>query len=112
MLLHFVSDPAIGAKERRQIRSHVMRGKNAGKPRAPRKPLLHRDLDTNVSISKLQIEGEEVSIKASPNLCPYQPLWNELSLTSYPYYIGPEKETFVYQSKPRTHHTCGTGLRY
>lgn len=100
MLLHFVSDPAIGAKERRLIRSHVMKGKNAGKPRPPRKPLLHREL--KAAISDLAARSERVNIKADQRLCPHQPLWNELSLTSYPYHIGPEKEKFVYQSQSQT----------
>lgn len=98
MLLQFVNDTAIGPEERRLIRSHVMRGKNAGRPRPPRKPLVHRKEELSISRSddKRQEVGEIKHI-----LYPHQPLWNELSLTSYPYYIGPEKERFVYQSKSR-----------
>ncbi|OAK98702.1 hypothetical protein IQ06DRAFT_378573 [Phaeosphaeriaceae sp. SRC1lsM3a] len=94
MLLQFVNDTAIGPEERRLIRSHVMRGKNAGRPRPPRKPLVHRKEELSISRSddKRQEVGEIKHI-----LYPHQPLWNELSLTSYPYYIGPEKERFVYQ---------------
>ncbi|KAH7414238.1 hypothetical protein DE146DRAFT_24756 [Phaeosphaeria sp. MPI-PUGE-AT-0046c] len=95
MLLQFVNDPTIGPKERRLIRSHVMRGKNAGKSRIPRKPLVHRDFKIPILNPQERFDDGDSEIKHI--IYPHQPLWNELSLTSYPYHIGPEKERFVYQ---------------
>lgn len=110
MLLHFISDPVVGTKERRLIRSHVMKGKNAGKTRPPRKSLKHRNLGLSVPDSNLKVEQHECEMTYVT--CPHQPLWNELSLSSYPYYIGPEKETFVYQSQSQIYRTFRKRLRY
>jgi hypothetical protein len=101
MLLHFVTEPKIGAKERRQIRSHVMQGKNAGKPRIARSKLIHCDLqpskEAGTDTSGL---NSLVELDSKHTLSLHRLLWNDVSLTTYPYRTSPEMDKFVYQRTP------------
>jgi hypothetical protein len=96
MLLQFISEPTIGARERRLIRSHVMKGKNAGKPRQPKAQLIHKGSAESTGSSEEDV-SENLKMRAKHKSLLYQVYWNELSSTSYPCEIGPETERFVYQ---------------
>jgi hypothetical protein len=95
MLLQFVDEPTIGPKERRLIRSHVMKGKNLGKKRAARSQLLHRSIeDPEVSVNN---DTDEYQLHTKHILSLPRLLWNELSLTSYPCHTSPGIDKFVFQ---------------
>jgi hypothetical protein len=100
MLLQFVSEPTIGPKERRLIRSHVMKGKNAGKPRPARSRLIHRSIEAPKCTAN--DVSDECQLYAKHSLSLPRLFWNELSLASYPCHLGPETEKFVYQRMPKT----------
>jgi hypothetical protein len=99
MLVQFITEPTIGVKERRLIRSHVMRGKNAGKPRPARTQLIHQSLQP-VTTTTRNCSEEFLHADYKHTLSLNRLLWNELSLTSYPYRLTAETEKFVYQRMP------------
>ncbi|KAH7085872.1 hypothetical protein BKA63DRAFT_598470 [Paraphoma chrysanthemicola] len=98
MLLHFVTDPSIGPKDRRLIRSHVMRGKNAGRPRPARTPLKHHNVIPPVSDSveafKLE-ESQAIDLRHTLKLD--RLFWNELTIASFPEQVSAQTRRFVYQ---------------
>jgi hypothetical protein len=99
MRVQFITEPTIGPKERRLIRSHVMKGKNAGKSRSSRAqsiPRQHNQLpdalnDNSSDMNKLMEADFEHTLPLN------RLLWNDLSLTSYSLHISPATEDWVYQ---------------
>ena len=87
MTLQFINQGAIGIgpseSDRRIIRSHVMRGKNAGRPRQST-----RKQTTNLHVKRLltstRILGPAYSKPGR------QLLWNDLCLTSFPQQLDSE----------------------
>ena len=75
MVLQFIdqSSSGIGSSDRRIIRSHVMRGKNKGKPRRSTKK------EKNVAALRHLLTAPEFGYKM-----PRQILWGDLCLTSFP----------------------------
>jgi hypothetical protein len=98
MLLQFVTEPTIGPKERRSIRSHVMKGKNAGKPRPARKRLIHRSVATPVCTK--QDDSDDDKPLAKSTLSPSPLFYIELSPSSLPCDLGSVSERFIYQRTP------------
>jgi hypothetical protein len=96
MLLQFISEPTISARERRLIRSHVMRGKNAGKSRQPKAQPIHKHRAGTTGRSTDDF-SDELQLHTKHTLSIHRVYWNELSLTSYPCEISPDTERFVYQ---------------
>jgi hypothetical protein len=98
MLLQFITEPTISAKERRLIRSHVMQGKNAGKPRIARTKLTHRDLQhpSTPKANAPDVNGL-MELDSRHALSLHRLLWNDVSLTTYPYSLSSETQNFVYQ---------------
>jgi hypothetical protein len=95
MLLQFVSEPTIGPKDRRLIRSHVMKGKNLGKKRAARNQLLHRNTeDPKIPVNN---DPDEDQLHTKHTLSLPRLFWNELSLTSYPCHTSPGIDRFMFQ---------------
>jgi hypothetical protein len=95
MLLQFVTDPTIGPKERRLIRAHVMKGKNAGKPRPARKRLVHRSVATPVCTEQDDSNEHQPLAKSTSSLPPL--LYIKLSPSSLPCDLGSVSEEFIYQ---------------
>ncbi|KAF2690952.1 hypothetical protein K458DRAFT_326926 [Lentithecium fluviatile CBS 122367] len=101
--LQFITETTIGPKERRIIRSHVMKGRNAGRSRPPRRSLRHT--------SRVQPEPKHLAppekdwLKANEiqaldykhTLKLKRMLWNDLSLASFPHHVSPASRHFVYQ---------------
>jgi hypothetical protein len=102
MLLHFVNEPTIGPNDRRLIRSHVMRGKNAGRPRPARRPLKHQNFTPRSSRVKEDAETEALqAIDLKHTLRLDRLFWNELTIASFPAQVSPQTRRFVYQrTKP------------
>lgn len=98
MILQFVDDTTIGPKERRLIRSHVMKGKNAGKPRPARARLIHRDCQTPEKSPHDDKQG--LMIHNKPVIPLNRLFWNDLSLTTYPSPIDSSTHDFVYSRTP------------
>ena len=93
MALQFINQAAIGGgpcdADRRIIRSHVMKGRNAGRPRRAKKKstILHVKRIPNFShLSALQ------SSKAGRPL-----LWNDLCLTSFPQQLDSESTKLMHR---------------
>jgi hypothetical protein len=97
MLLQFISEPTIGPRERRLIRSHVMKGKNIGKARQSKTKTLHQRDGTSQHMPKEHATEHEDHVKHILSL--HRVFWNGLSLTSYPCDTTPELERLVYQRK-------------
>ncbi|KAF2833345.1 hypothetical protein CC86DRAFT_451075 [Ophiobolus disseminans] len=96
MLLQFITEPVISSKDRRLIRSHVMKGKNAGKPRPPRKTLVHLTQPFTNSKGEQLNDGESAKFGSEHGLPLDRLLWNELTLASFPEHVSPETTKFVY----------------
>ena len=87
LTLQFINQGAVGTgpseSDRRIIRSHVMRGKNAGRPRpSTRKPL------TVVHAKSLLTSSHILGSACSKPT--RQLLWNDLCLTSFPQQLDSE----------------------
>lgn len=103
MALQFITEGAIGPKERKLIRSHVMKGKNAGRPRPPRRTL--RDVCTSSQDARHTTPpgydhskaNELEALYSKQTLRLNRILWNDLTLASFPLYASPESGRFVYQ---------------
>jgi hypothetical protein len=78
-----------------------MRGKNAGKSRPARTPLLHRNLQPVTTITKEHSE-ELLQADYKHTLSLNRLFWNELSLTTYPFRMDAATEKFTYQRTPPT----------
>jgi hypothetical protein len=102
MILQFVNDTAVGPKERRLIRSHVMKGKNAGKPRPARTRLMHRDRQISTTLACHGDKGHET--RKDPTIPLERIFWNDLSLTSYPSAIDSSTHDFAYSRTPPQDH--------
>jgi hypothetical protein len=99
MLLQFITERSIGPEERHIIRSHVMKGKNAGKSRSARRTLIHRSVRDHAAATDSCPETSELM---KHTLAWNRMLWNELTLASFPEHVGPETTKLVYH---RTYHT-------
>ncbi|KAH7095519.1 hypothetical protein FB567DRAFT_586834 [Paraphoma chrysanthemicola] len=98
MLLYFVTDPSIGPKDRRLIRSHVMRGKNAGRPRPARTPLKHQTFIAPITDIIQDPKPEELQdLDLRHTLKLDRLFWNELTIASFPEQISAQTRRFVYQ---------------
>lgn len=105
MLLQFITDSGTGPNNRRAIRSHVMKGKNAGKPRPSRKPLIHRCAQLPKGSLKRAPEHDEPDEPDEHELLFHEHkitldrlLWNELAIASFPEQVSPETTKFIYHS--------------
>jgi hypothetical protein len=104
MLLQFITDAAIGPKERRLIRSHVMKGKNAGRTRLgrgrQRKSSTKLCEETAVLVSaRIGEQSEKIStgeIGCHNTLNQKRLLWNDLALTSFALPISPNFRHVIY----------------
>jgi hypothetical protein len=101
MLLQFITDASIGPKERRLIRSHVMKGKNAGRPR----PSKRQPRDTSVTQHEASAptqtghQSEPVELDRLDGANPLdlkRILWNDLTLTSFPLPMNPSSRKITY----------------
>ncbi len=94
MTLQFIHQGAIGIgpseSDRRIIRSHVMRGKNAGRPRQSTRRHTTIGHGKRVQISP-RIPGPEYS-KLRRQL-----LWNDLCLTSFPQQLDSESTKLMHR---------------
>lgn len=114
MPLQFINQsggPEPGPEDRRLIRSHVMKGKNAGRPRpstrkprqiAPIKRVL-RQLEltscTADDISTLAQECKEHGSQYAHTLFTKQPLWHDMALVSYPQQLSTESRRLIHHCK-------------
>lgn len=96
MTLQFIDQGAIGigpsGSDRRIIRSHVMRGKNAGRPRQST-----RKQTTNFHVKRVltvpRILGSGYSIPGLGRKL----LWNDLCLTSFPQQLDSESTKLMHR---------------
>lgn len=93
MALQFINQGAIGIgpsdADRRIIRSHVMKGKNAGRPRRSKKQTTTIHVKRIPNFSHL---SEFASSKAGRPL-----LWNDLCLTSFPQQLDSESTQLMHR---------------
>ncbi|KAF2029430.1 hypothetical protein EK21DRAFT_67800 [Setomelanomma holmii] len=98
MLLQFVTEPNITPRDRRLIRSHVMRGKNAGRSRPARTPLKHQNLPCISLANKKDPEPQEMlELELKHTLSLDRLLWHELTIASFPDHVGPQTRRFMYR---------------
>lgn len=103
MLLQFITEPKIGAKERRIIRSHVMKGKNAGRPRSSRRRLHNTSASNQSSEQSMLPRVDQLSenyleaLDYKHNLDLKRILWNDLILPSFPEHMSPDHRNFIYK---------------
>jgi hypothetical protein len=103
--IQFITETTIGPKERRLIRSHVMKGKNAGRPRPSRKSLRHvctkhQYIRHPTLLTQDQFEANALEVFYNERyLGMKQLMWNDLTLTSFPHQLSPESRHLVYQCK-------------
>jgi hypothetical protein len=103
MLLQFIADASIGPKERRLIRSHVMKGKNAGRPRPSKRKLGNASIsqgDTRGFASHMNHQAKAIDSEApdyNHMLDLKRILWNDLTLTSFPLHVGPDSRKTIYR---------------
>lgn len=87
--------PAIGTSERRIIRSHVMRGKNAGRPRPSTRPKRQTAM---VHVRRiLSLPGAMITLMPRPRAL----LWNDLYLTPFPQEFNPESTRLMHRCDHR-----------
>ena len=94
MTLQFIDQGAIGIRpsesDRRIIRSHVMRGKNAGRPRPSRRK--------QTTIVHLKHPLTSPCVLTSAKCEPGRPLlWNDLCLTSFPQQLDSESTKLMHR---------------
>lgn len=94
MTLQFIDQSAVGLgpseSDRRIIRSHVMRGKNAGRPRPSR-----RKQTTKIHVKRALTSSR---ILGSANFRPGRRLlWNDLCLTSFPQQLDSESTKLMHR---------------
>jgi hypothetical protein len=120
MPLQFITEGAIGPKERKLIRSHVMKGKNAGKTRPARRTLLHsngksrQDDHQPTPLGYDHSKGNEPeALDCRQTLHMKRLFWNDLSLASFPQPVSPNLQNAIYKCelKPdvlpvRVHRAC------
>lgn len=83
----FIDNSAIQGKSRKTIRSHVMKGKNAGKARPRHRQLVASQLERSMQIAQIEKTpwgGPKISIHLLSRLC------NEMSSFSFPCVITPQ----------------------
>lgn len=106
MLLQFITETPTGPKERHLIRSHVMKGKNLGKPRPTRK----RPVNIKSSTAKSDAvqsapesppdwsDAEEIEALYSDHVVGHDwAMWKKYKLNVHPRHMRSEAETYVYQ---------------
>lgn len=97
MILQFVPGSDIGSVDRRLIRSHVMKGKNAGKSRTPRRAMIHRSTQPCSSPrEKLTAYDEYALLETAQHITVEHLLWNDLIIASFPEQVSPDVTTFAY----------------
>ncbi|KAH8896040.1 hypothetical protein GQ53DRAFT_779328 [Thozetella sp. PMI_491] len=91
MKLQFISQgsPGISKSERRKIRSHVMKGKNAGRPR----PSTRKQTGPVHIRRTLACRG----VPGTGYTRPQSLLWSDLSLTSFPQQLDPESTKLMHR---------------
>jgi hypothetical protein len=106
MSLQWVDQCKITADARRRIRSHVMKGKNAGRPRPERKPLKSdRGGKRQLSHGSHTISDSESRTSHQALLRYYtkpgteQLFWNDLCLASFAEIPSSESVRFIHQCK-------------
>ncbi|CAO2651712.1 Nn.00g042820.m01.CDS01 [Neocucurbitaria sp. VM-36] len=104
MHLQFITEPTIGAKERRLIRSHVMKGKNAGRPRPSRRTLHNTTSAVDQGARDAILPKVDQMNRGVPEVLYYKHnlgqksiLWNDLILPAFPEYVSTEQRKFIHQ---------------
>jgi hypothetical protein len=107
MLLQFITETPTGPKERHLIRSHVMKGKNLGKPRPSRRKPVNIKSSTQQSNAvqcTSQTEDwsdvEEIEAVYSDHVVKHtcnSAQWKNSKLNVHPRHMRSEAETFIYQ---------------
>ncbi|KAH8898767.1 hypothetical protein GQ53DRAFT_836819 [Thozetella sp. PMI_491] len=102
MDLQFINHSAIGREQRRAIRSHVMKGKNAGRPRPPRrrpdaiptKPIWDQFRPQKCTNLDVAFMGQDP--RRSLDLRPL--LWNDMTLISFPQQLSSGSSSLLRQA--------------
>ncbi|KAF2637503.1 hypothetical protein P280DRAFT_472215 [Massarina eburnea CBS 473.64] len=103
MALQFITEINIGHKERRLIRSHVMKGRNKGRSRPKRKTLINtyetkECFQADERYGRSWVATKEVqALDCKHVLSQKRLLWNELSLTSFPACLSQDLRGLLYQ---------------
>lgn len=82
----------VTSAERRLIRSHVMKGKNAGRPRRSTK----RQADLLCPVRRV-LTWSVPSVVVAPAARPGRLLWSDLSLTSFPQQLDSESTKLMHR---------------
>lgn len=92
----------ITSAERRLIRSHVMKGKNAGRPRRSTK----RQTALLYPVRRVLTWSTGPGVVAAPAARPGQLLWSDLSLTSFPQQLDSESTKLMHRCMcgPQVYH--------
>jgi hypothetical protein len=95
MTLQFIiqGSQGINKTERRKIRSHVMQGKNAGRPR----PSTKRPTGSVHNKRSVTCRSAQVPDKGFGDMILKTLLWNDLSLTSFPQQLDPESTKLMHR---------------
>lgn len=101
MSLQFVNQ-CIGPEERRRIRSHVMKGKNAGRPRPTRKRLRNKVFfepqAENANSKEHQVAKVPLGLHYDQHpLCFKRILWDDLALMSFPQQLNTKSRYLIRQ---------------
>lgn len=88
----------ISSAERRLIRSHVMKGKNAGRPRRS----MRRSTSVLYPVRRV-LTWSAPGVAGTPAARPVQLLWSDLSLTSFPQQLDSESTKLM--------HRCMSGIQ-
>jgi hypothetical protein len=104
MRLQFVDQSSIGPEERRRIRSHVMKGKNAGRPRPTKKklPSVNRapGRSPETSTSEGSSSPEALMREECRHTLALTPLlYDDLALSSFPEQLGGKPRARLHQCK-------------
>ncbi|KAK2615437.1 hypothetical protein N8I77_002191 [Diaporthe amygdali] len=82
----------IGSAERRIIRSHVMKGKNAGRPRRS----MRKQTTASYPVKRV-LTWSAPSVVTASAARPRQLLWSDLSLTSFPQQLDSESTRLMHR---------------
>lgn len=112
MQLQFIDERAVGPKERRLIRSHVMRGRNAGRPRPSRRK---QNDAVDVKRRPRVLERQElehhsascVPVDHTRNLRLNRVFCNDLTPLPFPEQMDLKSQNLIHQCKNAAHKFFG-----
>jgi hypothetical protein len=101
MLFQFIADTSIGPKERRLIRSHVMKGKNAGRPRPSKRQPRKTSATQHEASAQAQTGHQSKAVHSEAlnyanTLDLKRILWNDIALTSFSLPMDPSSLKIIY----------------